>query len=674
MKQTFLFVASLAVMFEALDAVAEDLIVNSGDTVVIGSAAESYETINMYGGTLVLPVNYEFGYTTTVNVNGTNYFVADNPQSLAKINIGQGSSLSLSDTGTLINKGQVELGGTFIGNMKGEGAVDSGVVNFNTSSAKIDGDADNGVSLLFYADNYLSRAVVGTIGNIRDLGIGGAVLVYDKDVGSLGNIFILENGTLDIGTRTVNTGSFVVNDGATLALRVASKTDFGKVNAKYAGFTGNNTLKITLDNGVFAKGESANFTFVKADEYSGYFTNKISDNKLYKFVWNTDGSVTITGVASPADAIKEAGGNDNNVTTANAWTGATFPDTASQNVKSIASMLNILSQDTDSDRQKAYVYALTALAPEAAPSVQQTATTLTGQVFGAISTRLGGNYVAPAVTKGVASGDVTSCGIAAWVQNLANKVKLDDTQTYKGFNAKTYGLAMGIEGRLSESLKLGFGYAYADTDIVGFMRSTKAKTHTGFVYGEYRRNYWYINGILSYARSSYDEDKNVVGFGVKADWNVNTVAAEFMTGRNYVVSGVGITPEAGVRYINLKQSSYKDSAEQEVSSHTGNIFTGIVGAKVAKSFALMENVKLVPEVRGALTYDFVTDKSKSVVTLANGQSYTINGKSLERFAAEVGAGATIMLRESIGVYVGYDGKYRKDCKDHSALISVKLRF
>ena len=147
-----------------------------------------------------------------------------------------------------------------------------------------------------------------------------------------------------------------------------------------------------------------------------------------------------------------------------------------------------------------------------------------------------------------------------------------------------------------------------------------------------------------------------------------------MTGYDMNVNGFGVTPEAGLRYVHIKQDSYKDSADQRVSSDDSDILTGVIGAKVNKGFELSDNVTIKPEVRVAATYDLMNDDVNSVVTLVNGSAYAVEGGALDRFGMEFGAGVTAEVNDNVVLSLGYDGKFRQDYQDHTGLLNVKYKF
>jgi len=316
---------------------------------------------------------------------------------------------------------------------------------------------------------------------------------------------------------------------------------------------------------------------------------------------------------------------------------------------------------------------LTAVAPEVAPMVQKTQTETANQVFGAVSTRLTGSSVSTGA-QGMSSGDNIFKRGAMWVQGMFNKSKLDDTSKAKGFDADSNGIAFGAEKFVNDDTKVGIGYAYTNTDIDGFMRSTDVDTHTAILYGEYKPSNWYVNGIATYGWSDYEESKSVAGIGVKADYDIETFGLQAMTGYDMNVNGVNITPETGLRYVHIKQDAYKDSADQRVSANDSDILTGVIGAKVSKSFELSNGMNIKPEARIAATYDLMNDDVNSVVTLANGSAYAVDGEALDRFGMEFGAGVTAEVNDNVELSLGYEGKFRQDYQDHTGLINAKYKF
>lgn len=567
--------------------------------------------LNINGGTInVTGKQAEISSSKNVNING------------GTINIAEGSTLGIyggnDQTPTTAQLGSaaiLNISGTLDTSLNGNGTI-----NFNSNSGKITGDVNM------------------TNGGIMNVGLNNAVIDGDATFNS-GSTLKLE--IADSGNGSLQAANITGKEGSKLALNITKKMEIGQ----------------TLENVALLKGNVDN-----------HFTNEISNNR-YKVTSEDGKNFNITYENSASDVVAEAGGSANNAQTAEAWDTLVQSSTASANAKAVASVLNDLSQNNE----QAYVAALTAVAPEVAPMVQKTQTETANQVFGAVSTRLTGGSISTG-GEGMSSGDNIFERAAVWVQGMFNKSKLDDTSKAKGFDADSAGVAFGAEKFVTDDTKIGIGYAYTNTDIDGFMRSTDVDTHMAILYGEYKPSNWYVNGIATYGWSDYSEDKSVAGVGVKADYDVETFGLQAMTGYDMQIKGLGFTPEVGLRYVYIKQDAYKDSADQKVSGNDSDILTGVIGAKVSKSWELSNGMNIKPEARIAATYDLFNDDVNSVVTLANGSAYAVEGEALDRFGMEFGAGVTAEVNDNVELSLGYEGKFRQDYQDHTGLINAKYKF
>lgn len=639
-----------------------------GDETIKYSSALSGNSLKIADGKInITGKNNEFETITDVEMSGGELNIAEN----AILNIRKSESSeedAPTSKGTISHtNGNINLSGILDGNISGNGAL-----NIQSSVANINGNVTNS-KLSFETDHSLSKAISGTIGDLASLNVNKGTLTYDKQTGKIGNLNVA--GGLDIGTNTVNATEVDFKENSTLKFTVAGKEDgsYGKIKADTINVSNTGTkLDLTLNSSVLAKDEAKDFTILDGS-VTGDFA-ELSENSRYKFEKIGNGVYKITGTATASDTAIEAGGTANNAGTATAWDSVSLDNPSGSVQRQVANVLAELSNKTNTAAgKKAYVNALTAVAPEVAPMVQQTQSETANQVFGAVGTRLTGSSVSTGA-QGMSSGDNIFKRGAMWVQGMFNKSKLDDTSKAKGFDADSNGIAFGAEKYVNDDVKAGIGYAYTNTDIDGFMRSTDVDTHTAIVYGEYKPSNWYVNGIATYGWSDYSEDKNVAGVGVKADYDVETFGLQAMTGYDMNINGFGVTPEAGLRYVHIKQDAYKDSADQKISGNDSDILTGVIGAKVSKNFELSNGMNIKPEARIAATYDLMNDDVNSVVTLANGSAYAVEGEALDRFGMEFGAGVTAEVNDNVELSLGYEGKFREDYQDHTGLINAKYKF
>lgn len=640
----------------------------------------------------------------TINVNGNNKIVSDVDVKDGLIKVNKGATLTSGDINLTSGKfaSIIDLAGTLDANVTGS---DKAQMTFFDSNAKIKGTVDSIKDVNVRSNLSLASAFEKGATNIDNINVYGSTLSLDNenfneaknlilnekstaklagDFTASNKVKIKDGSILDLGTSTLNAKNVELFEDAQVNLKVAALDNHGLIAADKITFIGGNAedgyvnganqninLNVTMENGLVKKGETTDLTLMTATNgFDGDFNNVNVSNNRYSFEKTEAGKFKVTGTATGEDIAKDAGGSMNNAGTAAAWVdGDSFK--AGTQAAAVASSLNELSQKVGSEQ--AYVDALTAVAPEVAPLVHKTQTETTNQIFGAVSSRLSGGSVASA-SNGMSSGDSVFKRGAMWVQGLFNKSKLDDTSKAKGFDADSTGIAMGAEKYINDDIKAGIGYAYTNTDIDGFMRDTDVDTHTAMVYGEYKPSNWYVNGIATYSWSDYSEKKNVAGNQVKADYDVDTIGLQAMTGYDMQVKGFNLTPEAGLRYVHISQDSYKDSADQKVSANDADILTGVIGAKASKDFALENGINLRPEARLAMTYDLMNDDNNSVVTLANGSAYQVNGEALDRFGIEFGAGLTADVNDNVELSVGYEGKFREDYQDHTGLFNAKYKF
>ena len=554
---------------------------------------------------------------------------------------------SASEIGTLA----VKEGSTFILDsleaVEGDGEDDTaarGEVKLDAKTMEVSGTAivaDNGNSI---AETNVNK------GGILDLGYNTFSSNVTMDAGSTLNVGVknaeeAENGELIHGNIEGDLNVTAPGDGeanASMNLIIAADTKLGDAS------------KIDLASG----------TKTDLDKLV------VNNNLLYNLDGlNEDGTIdTDKGLTvSKKDSSEVAAGVAANGANGNqAGTIAAFVDGLSGNAQA-DNITNQISTLVQSGNVKGAARLAKEVAPVAAPVAQSQVTETTNQVFGAVATRLSGGSVSSAA-EGKSSGDSVFERAAMWVQGLFNKSKYDGSNDFK---TDSTGLALGAEKYLNSDVKVGAGYAYTNSDVKQGDRKIDVDTHTAFVYGEYKPSDWYVNGIASYNWGDYDEKKYG---GLSGKYDVNSIALQAMTGYDFHMNGAVVTPEAGLRYINIHQDSYTDTAGQRVSENSSDYLTGIVGAKIKKDYTLSNGMNIRPEARLAMTYDLVNDNSNASVMLANGSAYQVRGEALDRFGVEAGVGLTAEVDDNVEVSLGYEGKFRDHYKDHTGLLNAKYKF
>lgn len=595
-----------------------------------------------------------------------------------KISVGDASEINVNNAGSTIKT------------LAGAGTLN---INANTSVSTLFGSAskigtlavkEGSTFILDSLDEVKENADEGIEG--RDavkltagtMEVSGTAIVADNNANKITDTKVNKGGILDLGYNTFKS-NVTMDAGSTLNVGVknAEKTETGELtHGKIEGdFAVNDpkdegTANASMNLVIAADTKLGEGSKIEVASGDGLGKLVVNNNLLYNLDGlKNDGTIdTSKGLTVSKKASSEvaAGVAANGANGNQAGTIAAFVDGLSGNAQA-DNITNQISTLVQSGNVKGAARLAKEVAPVAAPVAQSQVTETTNQVFGAVATRLSGGSVSSAA-EGKSSGDSVFERAAMWVQGLFNKSKYDGSNDFK---TDSTGLALGAEKYLNSDVKVGAGYAYTNSDVKQGDRKIDVDTHTAFVYGEYKPSDWYVNGIASYNWGDYDEKKYG---GLSGKYDVNSIALQAMTGYDFHMNGAVVTPEAGLRYINIHQDSYTDTAGQRVSENSSDYLTGIVGAKIKKDYTLSNGMNIRPEARLAMTYDLVNDNSNASVMLANGSAYQVRGEALDRFGVEAGVGLTAEVDDNVEVSLGYEGKFRDHYKDHTGLLNAKYKF
>ena len=530
-----------------------------------------------------------------------------------------------------------------------------GNIVFQTSASRINGElSGTGVDLTFN-DNYLFSDI--------------------NNKATLNTVKIAEGKTLNIGTGTLTATNIT---GGTIS---AVLTDAAKNTAIITGNATDVTLALDMSNASRDEVTLYKITNGTGFTFADYATNRyavsgtsfdLADASSIGALsgWN-GGDLYILRLATAGEAavedLEKAGvlvslAEQNAIKVLDlAQSVLSKLDAAKQ--EAIAKVNDLLDQAAGKAQETKQI--LREIAPDTSSSGTKTALNTAKSVINVIGTRLGGGTSGN--MRGRSGGDYAVGRSSVWAQGMYNYAKLD---TVNGFKSDSTGFAAGIETNLTDSFKAGIGYAFTKTDIDTDRSQTDVDTHTGFVYGEYKPNKFYVNAIASYGHSEYDDTTNLIG--LTSDYSADTIGAQIATGYNFGI----LTPEAALRYTHVKQDDHTDALGATMRSKSFDTWTAVGGVKLSKKYTLESNrrVGITPELKLAATYDFERDDETNTVVLADGSSYIVEGDMMKRFGVEAGANVGLTIGNDSEITLSYEGKFKKDYQDHTGLINFKYNF
>jgi uncharacterized protein with beta-barrel porin domain len=474
---------------------------------------------------------------------------------------------------------------------------------------------------------------------------------------------IAESGSeVNVGNSIIKLRQAAFGKDSQLTLNVDNLRTFGGIRADAFDIAKGAKIDITFGQNPLDGQKTGEVALLSLSDGSDINNNNFSDefhNNMYGFARKSDksGIYGVYQTKTAREISKENGGTGNNQDAAGAWVDG--PSHGNPTAQGIADDLARLAQ-TDG---VAFNKALTALAPNDDGMAQSALIDLTDRLLLTVDNHLIKSYLDSGLSSGDGYPDLSN--VKAWIKTYYAKSKMKNHGGTYGYDADDRGFIAGVDRKVTSSTKLGVGMQFDDTDVNAFQRDVGIQTIQGYVYGEYRPSNWFANGVLSYGRTDYDEDKLVIGRNIDAHYSADIYSVQGLTGYTFKY----FTPELGARYYRIKRHGYVDGAMQSVSGNDMDLLRTTLGVKAEATYGIFK-----PNAYAGIMYDVISDSDDAVVSLPNGTSYTVDGKSMPRFGVELGIGTTVTLNDHAEIGMGYEAKFRKHYQDHSGWIDFKYAF
>lgn len=506
--------------------------------------------------------------------------------------------------------------------------IDGGTVNI--------ADTERGIFVdRIVADNATFNGGMLNVNETIDIKSG--TTVFNSAVlGEAGVLNLAEGATLDIGTSTVDLAELNI-DGTVLA-SVLSDRSYGSLNgAIVAGENGKVQLNVGSEGSYKIFDSQADIT--------------VTAGATYDVSQEADGTVVIA-----TKAVEDIAA-DTGLTTqaAGAIAGLANSDSSKMQQVSLA-----LQEVLNSGDVKAVESETAKLNPTDKPVVQAATASVQNQVLSLAAGRMAGG-----AAMGRAGGDIPQEN-GFWMHGLFNKSKLANQ-----FHGYTRGVAFGFDTLIDGKYTLGSGLAINDSDVHSNERGhTEIDSKTMFLYGQYKPSEWFVNAAVTYSMAEYTEQATVAGYVLTDEYDVDSYGAQVMAGYDF---DTGVTTEFGVRYLHIAQEDYTKESGATVSAVDTDVLTTVAGAKYVFAIENGWAIQLKPELRAALTYDWLNDSDAAIVDMPGVAAYRVEGENLNRLGAELGAGVTLDYK-GLKVTLMYDLDLHKDYTSQTGMIKFRGQF
>jgi len=227
----------------------------------------------------------------------------------------------------------------------------------------------------------------------------------------------------------------------------------------------------------------------------------------------------------------------------------------------------------------------------------------------------------------------------AWIQGKIRSADRGNTSlSVSGYDADTTGFAIGYDRQVSDQLRLGVSYNFADieieTDGVN-TDTTELSTNQVSAYAGFNSGQKFANAQIGYIFGDADSSRVSSAGTVTGDFDVTGFTAQAFAGYDYGV----FSPQIGVRYGSVSQDSFTESG-----------------------------------VRANYVYDFAGDARDVNITLpgATGQLLSSGDNANSRF--ELDGSFDLVSQSGMSIGIGYEGDFASGYSSHAGLIRARFGF
>jgi outer membrane autotransporter protein len=322
---------------------------------------------------------------------------------------------------------------------------------------------------------------------------------------------------------------------------------------------------------------------------------------------------------------------------------------------------------------------------EVSDAVSQTAPLLTGNSAIASNSALTGiNRVIQSrieSNRGMSSGDEFYGDHKVWLKPFGSLADQNDRNGASGFEANTAGLALGIDGTVSEATRIGVAFAYAKADIDGNSNtapnSAEVDVYQLLGYGSHSLDQnTELNFQAGIGQNTTEGKRDILFLGetAKADYNSLVATAGVGLARTYTLNeSTDFTPSVRTDYTWIKDEGYTEkgsSANLKVDSRsTDQLILGLDG-KLSHEFApgMMVSANL------GVGYDALNSQSSITASFAGepGAGFVTRGLEPSPWLQRAGLDLTTNTDNGMEISLRYDAEHRESFLNQTA--SVKLRW
>ncbi len=493
-------------------------------------------------------------------------------------------------------------------------------------------------------------------------------------------------GTLSVpaGSTMTMSGDVVFGAKGRFQPGIASDTSVGLLNAANVTFNAGSevyadvTRDIDLTTGNASKVAAAT-TAITDNGLSVYdnsvlfnFTHEIrSGNELYLITKRELRAVTATD-------------NNNGRPTAQSIAGAI--DVFIENLPNDNPIVTYLAQFPVAEQEAKLFQLVKDSLPSESGATGSSAVVSTDMVLDLIMDRLsGGGFVVVDSgdrETGVAAGEQFLGGEGNWaLWGRAGASFADyNPAVVNGFESDTYAVSLGLDGDVSDNLRMGVALFYSDTSVdetgAGANSGQDIEGFGGLIYGTYRPEEFYVNATVGLGLNEYDSARNSLGGINRANYDGAQFMSRVELGKVFTEGAWDLSPHVGLRFNYVAIEGYTETGPLPTSIASQNITSlrGVLGLSGRYTEKMDDGSKLIPEAYVRVLQELADPNSPVTGTVVGGGTFVSQSTARDNLSYAFGAGLTYEMDESTSVRFLYDGEFQENYQEHSLTAAIRFQF
>ena len=636
----------------------------------VGSSTAAIGSITQTAGNLSVDGNLSagtYGQTAgTLTVKG-NMDVTDFAHTDGDITFNGTSAQTI----TVVDNDSVDAAGTAgLVSTKGNVTVDNaaGVTFANALTV-----AEGALAVAANANATFAGAVTATTGDITVA--DGATATFGSDTtATAGKIVASGTGTTVISNALTLTTGAASTFAATSTLQLNNTLTLGSGTSGLT-FTDGATLELGITSGT-AIDATTNSAEVTAAAITIVASDAMQDGESVIIV-NDSTNVTVGSIGTVENTnlmtfkIEEDVTNSDVVLTATSKSTAAIAEDLGLSETDSERLLNAFNNSTNSafaafvgdtdttDEQIALVADQTSVQEE-------TLSAATGAISGAsaqvatitadrlASLRTGDAYglEAEQAATGFATGD-GAMNRNMWGKLFFNTASQDSVDEAAGYDSDTNGFVLGSDTEVGANMRVGGSLAITRSDIDGKGGGDAQTDVDGYqltVYGDLTQSDYFVDWQVGASMNSVEtlteiDPASTLNSGSNSEYDTLSYLAKVGMGVPMDMGdGARLTPYGSFAFQRITSDEYSlifpddPGLNQTVAPDDVDELSATLGGRYTVAIETEDGGMISPQLRGALSYNFIGNTAEATSTYADGSSVIVQGVDAEKFGGSLGAG------------------------------------